>query len=74
MLADLEGWSCEAEREIYHTKPYRYGSIALQVDLAMEHSYKHCLGGDCDEDACCQRHARTPEVIDRYLRIKNVGR
>lgn len=58
-----------AERHFYDRG--RYGEIATKVDLALLLDSRPCAGGTCDERRC-PRHARTAQVVDRYLRL--IGR
>lgn len=55
---------------VYRTMPQRYGHIADQVNVAMRHSNKPCVGDGRDEGSPCPRHERTIRVVDRYLRIR----
>lgn len=61
---------CEAEWKVLRDTPAKHASVARQVDLAMAHGDRPCAGGDCDLDEPCPRHARTLEVVERYLRMK----
>jgi hypothetical protein len=55
-----------AERHFYDA--HRYGETARRVDLALLLDSRPCAGGHCDEHRC-PRHARTAQVVDRYLRL-----
>lgn len=56
----------EAERYFYDRGVY--GSTALKVDLAMAHTDRPCVGGECDSAAPCERHRRTAQVVERLTR------
>lgn len=62
----------------YRKHPASYARTATLIDICMEHAYKPCVGGWCDgaEDGGghCERHARTVEVAERYLRMKERAR
>ena len=64
----------DAELKVLRDMPERYGYIANQVDLAMKHGDKPCVGYDCDLDSPCTRHARTIDVVNRYIRMKKAKR
>lgn len=53
------------------TDPAKYPRIAENVDKAMAHSRKKCLGEDCDDGAPCRRHGRTAEIVNRWRRMKD---
>ena len=54
--------------------PQDYALIQRQVDVAMKHGEKDCIGDECcdfGEDVfTCIRHSRTAELVGRYLRRK----
>lgn len=58
----------EAER--YFCSRGRYGEIAAKVDLCMAHTDRPCVGGECDDDARCERHRRTGAVVERVTRMR----
>lgn len=58
------------ELRVLRERPERYTSIARKVDLAMSLDARPCTGSGCDEGCPCPRHARIPQVVDRYLRFK----
>ena len=58
----------EAERYFYERG--RYGEIASKVDLCMAHTDRPCVGGECDDDAPCERHRRTGAVVERVTRMR----
>jgi len=60
----------EPELRVLREHPERYARIARQVDLAMSLFSRHCTGPGCDEGCPCPRHARIPQVVDRYLQLK----
>jgi len=47
-----------------------YALIQRQVDIAMRHGSKDCIGEDCDLGFDCVRHSRTAELVGRYLRSR----
>jgi len=48
--------------------PRDYALVQRQVDVAINHGAKDCIGWDCDEDFTCIRHRRTADLVFRYLR------
>jgi len=50
--------------------PQDYALIQRQVDVALDHGDKRCIGQMCDEDFSCKRHSRTADLVFRYLRRK----
>ena len=59
-----------AELKVLRDMPTKYSYIANQVDLAMKHGDKPCIGNECDLDSPCTRHERTIDVVNRYMRMK----
>ena len=63
------------EQRLLDQQPVRrqldYGKIARQVDIAMAHQHRPCLGGECSdpESPRCRRHENTTDVVKRYLRF-----
>lgn len=58
----------EAERYFYDRG--RYGEIAAKVDICMSHTDRPCVGGECDDEARCDRHRRTGAVVGRLTRMR----
>jgi len=50
--------------------PTDYALVQRQVNVAMKHGDKICIGNMCDEDFSCIRHRRTADLVFRYLRRK----
>ncbi len=56
------------QMKVYADSPHRYAHIQRQVDLAMRHSDKPCIGEPCDDINTCPRHARTTALVLRVTR------
>ena len=51
-----------------------YAKIAKQVDIAMRHSDKPCIGDMCDDMHTCKRHERTIDIVGRFQRRFGQGK
>lgn len=53
--------------------PQDYALVQFQVDVAMKHGDKLCIGEPCDSQFSCIRHRRTADLVFRYLRRKKAN-
>jgi hypothetical protein len=44
-------------------------NTAILVNIAMKHQAKACIKPECDLNAPCKRHARTPELIIQFMKV-----
>lgn len=66
----LDYMKTDPQMRVYNEHRESYAHIANLIDICEAHFHRPCAGGECDMGDPCPRHARTPGVAERYLRLK----